>query len=65
MKLEHKKRYKFGEALYEGRCNICDELLEWEATFDADGTEHHAEHCDYIYWMRPNIIEVHIYHKDE
>ena len=47
----------FREALYHGRCMKCEEKLNWEAVFDADGTNYHARCCGQHYLMRPWSVQ--------
>jgi hypothetical protein len=58
MKVSQSSILNFGDCLYRGQCNVCGEKLEWEAAFDADGTNYHAECCDLYYTMCPWMVKV-------
>jgi hypothetical protein len=52
---------EFSKALYQTKCPICDERVEWEAQFDADGTVYLATCCGHEFFMgRPLLVEVEI-----
>lgn len=50
----------FGKCLNEAQCPQCETDLEWEATFNANGTNYHAMCCDLIFTMRPHTVTTHI-----
>lgn len=54
------KCYAFQDALYGARCPACDEKLEWEADFDADGTTHNTTCCDKMYILYPETVRVEV-----
>lgn len=58
MKVENQGIYPFGDALYDGACHKCDNPLEWEASFDADGTNYYAacNDCALTYTMLPSSV---------
>ncbi len=60
MKVEDKKIYDFGDALYKGECDVCKESLDWEADFDADGTNYYTSCCGNHYAMFPNTVRLEI-----
>lgn len=56
MKIEQGKEYEFHKCLYEGQCADCESKLEWEAYFDADGTQYFANCCGKHYWLNPSKV---------
>lgn len=45
----------FHDALYKMVCEKCDDYLDWEADFDADGTTYFAFCCSRMYRMSPPL----------
>lgn len=58
MKLKYEEILNFGDVLYEAQCPICGEKLEWEADFDADGTNYCAKCCEKIFYMIPYKVKI-------
>lgn len=48
----------FGDALYHGACSVCGDKLEWEAAFDADGTNYYERCCGLRYRMSPHTVTI-------
>jgi hypothetical protein len=48
-----RKTVDFGQAIYASVCGECEERIEFEASFDADGTYYHASCCGYSYTIGP------------
>jgi len=48
----------FEHALYRTRCKTCNELLDWEADFDADSPSYSASCCHLEYFMKPATMTV-------
>lgn len=59
------KSVDFSDALYRAKCGECKEGLEWEANFDADGSNYRAECCGFIYGISPPDIVRVFREKDE
>jgi hypothetical protein len=57
MKIENEKSYPFQDALNESQCRECSAGLEYEAAFDADGTNYSAECCGLIYTLSPETVK--------
>lgn len=53
-----KQIVEFRDALYESECGDCGANLDWEASFDADGTTYSAECCGFDYHMYPSGVSV-------
>ena len=60
MKVEHNVERDFGTALYESTCAVCDEGIEWECSFDADGSNYTAECCGKSYMLFPSKVRMDI-----
>ena len=59
------KGLPFSQTLYNFRCEVCGGKLEWEAYFDADGTDYHAKcSCCYRYRMSPATVDVEKYREE-
>jgi hypothetical protein len=50
----------FQKALYDYRCPTCDAPVDWEADFDADGTNYHARCCKNNFFMQPATVTIEI-----
>jgi hypothetical protein len=48
----------FAQALYQAKCQKCNETLEWKADFDADAASYSAECCDFEFSMYPETMRV-------
>jgi hypothetical protein len=59
------ERYSFYDILYGGKCNQCEDGLEWEAAFDADGTTYHAHHCNRHYSFHTVVVQTDIEMEEE
>jgi hypothetical protein len=44
-KIQHDQILPLDDALYEAQCPECDEIIYWEADFDADGTTSYFGEC--------------------
>lgn len=49
---------EFAVALYGCGCIVCKQGLEWEANFNADGTNYYARCCGKRYVMVPHTVKV-------
>jgi hypothetical protein len=58
IRLQEGDELDFDAALTRGACNRCGQLLEWEASFDADGTNYDANCCGYNYTMFPRTVKI-------
>jgi hypothetical protein len=63
--LNHNTVHAFKLALYRGACQVCEEVLEWEASFDADSPSYAANCCGLDYWMRPEVMRVMVEPEEE
>jgi hypothetical protein len=55
----------FSRALHYGVCKDCGETLDWEAEFDADGTNYFAYCCKQSYHMYPNTVSIEVEFEEE
>lgn len=60
MKIKNEEILLFNDALYEAQCPICGEKIEWEANFDADGTNYSAECCGESFYMVPYRVKIYV-----
>lgn len=60
MKIKNGEILSFSEALYKAQCPICGGLLNWEADFDADGTDYYAECCKKTFCMVSYKVKIEI-----
>ena len=50
---------QFEEALYHSHCADCNNSIDWEADFDADGTRYTGQCCGYYYRIsEPKTVDV-------
>lgn len=50
--------YSFIECLYLAECPLCGDIVDWEASFDADGTNYHSSCCGLSFIMCPASVAV-------
>ena len=65
MEIKHEHIYPFSIVLYKAICSKCKELLEWEAMFDADGTDYVTVCCGKNYYAKPNNLKIWIEDEEE
>lgn len=61
MIVKNEEDYEFEDCLYKAQCKECESTLNWEANFDADGTQYFAYCCNLQYVMSPKNVWVAIY----
>jgi len=64
MKIFNDEILDFRTALYQAECKECCCALDWEANFDADGTNYNATCCGLRYSLSPYKVVVGIETED-